>query len=124
MSSPALLDNNPLVMDELPQTPGRRRLSARSWEIVWNIQMQSPLHNPDTLQGFVRQYNTDQVVFRTKLRTAQRLMVVVTLEDMDDEISTRMLFDLLRGLERQYGPIQTIENRPIELWPLRQASFG
>lgn len=124
MPNPALAESCQLAMDELPQTPARRRLSARSWEIVWNIQMQSPLHNPDTLQNFVRQYNDERVVYRTKMRTAQRLMILVTLEDMDDEISTRLLFDVLRGLERQYGPIQMIENRPVELWPLRQATFG
>lgn len=119
MPSPAMSDSSHMVMDDLPLIPSKRRLSARAWEVVWTIQMLNPLRTPDTLNKFVAQFNDDRCVFRAKLRTVQRLALSVTSENTDDETTIEQAFTVLRAIERQYGPIQLIENRPVEQWPLR-----
>lgn len=103
---------------ELPRWPKKRRLSARAWQMVWDIQMANALRAPATVNKFVRQFNSDQQTFGAKPRTSTRLCLSLTAEQMDDVQMTEQVFAVIRAVEEQYGPVAQIEGRSADEWPL------
>ncbi len=105
-------------LTDLPMLPHRRRLSATTWQVVWNITMSRPVDSPYTLNRFVGQYNNESRHFDARARSTRSICIVITARQANEVEMTELAFALMRGIERQYGTIERIENRSAEDWPM------
>ena len=119
---PMRQENISLDPDELPRWPQKRRLSARAWQMVWDIKMMNGLRAPETIDKFVSQFNDDRLTFGAKPRTTKRLCLSLTAVQMDDVQMTEETFAVIRAVEQQYGPVAQIEGRSADQWPLYNVS--
>lgn len=105
-------------LTDLPMLPHRRRLSATTWQVVWNITMSRPVDSPHTLNRFVGQYNNEDRHFDARARSMRSICLVITARQANEVEMTELAFALMRGIEHQYGTIERIENRSAEDWPM------
>ena len=113
------LDNN-LEQLDIPPLPPKRRLSRNTWERCWWLKVRTPISHPGKVTAFAEQWCATNFFVKSQQRSCNRLCLVVTSIDMDDEESFNCTMKIISAFEQQVAEVEKIEDRPASCWPYKQ----
>lgn len=105
---------------DYPPLPPRIRLAAHCWERVWWLTLTEALNQPERLKSFIQRFCTESVSVRASLRTRRRICFAVTANELDEQSEFEMAMLIMAHIERDFGLIERVEDRPATVWPYRE----
>lgn len=109
---------------DYPPLPPRIRLASNCWERTWWLTLIQPVTQPERLKSFVKRFCTDTVDIRATLRTSRRLCFAVTGAELDQQSEFEIAMLVMAHIERDFGHIERVEDRPASVWPYREFARG
>ncbi len=104
---------------DYPPLPPRIRLAANCWERVWTLTLTDVVNQPERLKDFVTRFCTENVAVRATLRTRRRVCFAVTGSGLDEQSEFELAMLIMTHIERDFGLIERVEDRPATVWPYR-----
>ncbi|MHA7879350.1 MAG: hypothetical protein ACX931_06155 [Saccharospirillum sp.] len=111
-------------LDAYPPLPPRIRLAARCWERTWCITLSQAPQHPQHVPTFIKRFCSDTVTVRAGLRARRRMTFSITTENLDDQSEFELAMMIMAHIERDFGTIERVEDRPATVWPYREFARG
>ncbi|MCH8530834.1 MAG: hypothetical protein LAT65_08275 [Saccharospirillum sp.] len=106
--------------DAYPPMPPRIRLAAHCWERTWCVTLSQAPQQAHLLSTFIKRFCSDTVTVRAGLRTRRRLSFAITTQNLDDQSEFELAMMIMAHIERDFGVIERVEDRPATVWPYRE----